>query len=85
MFFKRGSPDRHTHASIFKKMTKVILESEGIEPVPAEGLAFDPEKHEAISHEIAKNVKSGFIIEVVTQGYAIGDRIIRPSQVRVAK
>ena len=38
-----------------------------------------PEKH------ASKDVKSGFIIEVVQQGYAIGDRIIRPSQVRVAQ
>jgi molecular chaperone GrpE len=62
-----------------------LLDGEGIQPIPAEGLAFDPEMHEAISHEDDPEVESGFIIEVVQQGYTIGERVVRPSQVRVAK
>ena len=69
---------------INQKLSK-ILDGEGIQPIPAEGLAFDPEVHEAISHEDTNEIESGFIIEVVQQGYTIGDRIVRPSQVRVAK
>jgi len=62
-----------------------ILDGEGIEPIPAEGLSFDPAIHEAISLEDSEEVESGFIIEVVQQGYMIGERVIRPSQVRVSK
>ena len=62
-----------------------LLEGEGIQAIPAEGQAFDPAIHEAISHEDNAEVESGFIIEVVQQGYTIGDRVIRPSLVRVAK
>jgi molecular chaperone GrpE len=62
-----------------------LLDGEGIQPIPAEGLAFDPEMHEAISHEDNPEVESGFIIEVVQQGYTISERVVRPSQVRVAK
>jgi len=62
-----------------------ILDGEGIQPIPAEGLAFDPAMHEAISHEDDPDVESGFIIEVVQQGYTISERVVRPSQVRVAK
>ncbi|MDO9546389.1 MAG: nucleotide exchange factor GrpE [Pelolinea sp.] len=62
-----------------------LLDEEGIQVIPAEGIAFDPEMHEAISHEDNPDVESGFIIEVVQQGYAIGERVIRPSLVRVAK
>jgi len=62
-----------------------LLDGEGMQPIPAEGLAFDPAFHEAISHEDSAEVESGFIIEVVQQGYAIGERVVRPSQVRVAK
>jgi len=69
---------------INQKLTS-ILDGEGIEPIPAEGLAFDPATHEAISLEDSKEVESGFIIEVVQQGYKIGERVIRPSQVRVSK
>jgi molecular chaperone GrpE len=62
-----------------------ILEGEGIEPIPAEGLVFDPAVHEAISHEENPDFESGLIIEEVQQGYRIGERVIRPSLVRVAK
>ena len=62
-----------------------LLDGEGVQPIPAEGLAFDPAVHEAISHEDNPEVESGFIIEVVQQGYTIGERVVRPSQVRVAK
>lgn len=62
-----------------------LLKSEGIEPVPAEGVAFDPQIHEAISNEENDAVESGFIIEVVQQGYKLEDRVIRPALVRVAR
>jgi molecular chaperone GrpE len=62
-----------------------LLEGEGIVPVPAEGLAFDPQIHEAITSEENDEVESGFIIEVVQQGYKLGDRVIRPALVRVSK
>ena len=62
-----------------------LLEGEGIMPVPAEGLAFDPQIHEAITSEENDEVESGFIIEVVQQGYKLGDRVIRPALVRVSK
>ncbi|MCD6356750.1 MAG: nucleotide exchange factor GrpE [Anaerolineaceae bacterium] len=69
---------------IYQKLSN-ILEREGIEPISTEGLAFDPAFHEAISHEENQDVKSGFIIEEVRKGYKIGDQVIRPSLVRVAK
>jgi molecular chaperone GrpE len=62
-----------------------LLNGEGIETIPAEGLAFDPTVHEAISNEDNDEVESGFIIEVVQQGYQLGNRVIRPALVRVSK
>lgn len=63
---------------------QAILEAEGVQPIPASG-EFDPALHEAITHEDHPKLKSGQIIEVVQQGYRIGDRIIRPALVRVAR
>ncbi len=62
-----------------------ILEAEGVKRIPAEGAFFDPNWHEAISHEENPDFQSGQVIEVVQQGYTIGDRIIRPALVRVAR
>lgn len=69
---------------IYRKL-KGILESEGVQPIPAEGEMFDPSIHEAITHEESDEVESGRIIAVVQQGYRMGDRIIRPAVVRVAR
>lgn len=62
-----------------------ILESEGIQRIPAESEEFDPNRHEAISYEESADHKSNQIIEVLEQGYMHGDRIIRPARVRVAR
>lgn len=62
-----------------------ILESEGIKRIEASGVEFDPNFHEAISHEPADGAQSGYIIGVVQNGYMIGERVIRPALVRVAQ
>jgi molecular chaperone GrpE len=69
---------------IFRKVQN-ILEAEGVARIPAEGELFNPTIHEAISNEDSEDHESGEIIEVVQQGYKIGDRIIRPALVRVAR
>jgi len=70
---------------LIEQKLKNLLDGEGISVIPAENAVFDPELHEAISHEENQEFKSGHIIEVVQQGYTIGDRVIRPALVRVAK
>lgn len=62
-----------------------LLKGEGLEPISDEDGEFDPHVHEAISLEENPNVESGKIIETVQQGYKIGERVVRPSRVRVAK
>ena len=71
--------------SLIQRKLQNILEAEGVEHVPAEGLAFDPARHEAVTHEDSDQHAPGQIIGVVRQGYRIGDRIIRPALVRVAR
>ena len=69
---------------IYRKL-KSILDAEGVELIPAEGEIFDPNFHEAISQEESDDHEEGEILEVIQQGYKIGDRILRPALVRVAK
>ena len=69
---------------IYRKLLS-ILEAEGLSPIPAAGEYFDPNLHEAISNEPSEQFESGQIIEVVKQGYCIGERVIRPALVRVAR
>ncbi len=70
---------------IYRKLMSV-LDAEGVRPViPAEAEVFDPNVHEAVSHEASPDHTTGQIIGVIHQGYRIGERIIRPALVRVAK
>jgi molecular chaperone GrpE len=69
---------------IYRKLSN-ILETEGIQRIPAETEEFDPNRHEAISYEPSPNHQSNQIIEVIEQGYMHGDRVIRPARVRVAR
>lgn len=62
-----------------------ILDAEGITPIPAEGEMFDPALHEAVTHEDSPDHQSGQVIAVLQQGYKIGDRVLRPALVRVAR
>ena len=69
---------------IYRKLQN-YLEMEGVRPIPTDQKTFDPTLHEAISHETSPNHESGEIIEVVQQGYMLGDRVLRPALVRVAQ
>jgi molecular chaperone GrpE len=62
-----------------------ILEAEGLKRIEATGQLFDPNFHEAISSEPNEDVESGHVIEVVQNGYTLGERVIRPATVRVAQ
>jgi molecular chaperone GrpE len=69
---------------IYRKLQQ-LLESEGVHKMDATGEQFDPNRHEAISHEDSPDHESGQIIEVVQDGYLLGDRVLRPALVRVAR
>ncbi len=69
---------------IYRKLMN-ILENEGIKTMEVEGQFFDPNLHEAITSEESENHKSGEIIEVLQRGYLLGDKVLRPALVRVAK
>jgi molecular chaperone GrpE len=69
---------------IYRKL-KNILEAEGVEEIVAKGESFDPTYHEAISFEESEDHDEGDIVDVIQPGYKIGERVIRPAVVRVAK
>ena len=69
---------------IARKMQN-MLDAEGVKRIEAEGLEFNPNFHEAISHEPNETVPSGYVIAIVQNGYMLGERVIRPALVRVAQ
>lgn len=61
-----------------------ILDNEGVERINTDG-GFDPNIHEALTQIDSPTHESGQIVDVMRQGYKIGDRILRPSLVIVAR
>ncbi|CAN5619044.1 nucleotide exchange factor GrpE [soil metagenome] len=63
---------------------RLLLESEGVTPIAAEGRPFDPREHEAVVQE-ESDVPEGTVTAELQRGYRIRDRVLRPAMVAVAK
>lgn len=68
---------------ILRKL-QAILESEGVTPIQAAGQPFDPLWHEAVMQEETSEHPDGTVIEEMQRGYRLGERVLRPSMVKVA-
>ena len=64
---------------------KTALENEGLEEVPAEGQPFDPNLHEAVQSREDPSVAEETVVEVHRSGYRLGDQLLRPATVVVAR
>ncbi len=69
---------------VYRKLISYV-EAEGVRQMEIEKGIFDPNMHEAISQEESDDHESGEIVEILQPGYLIGDRVLRPAVVKVAK
>ena len=61
------------------------LEKHGIRLLNPEGEKFDPNFHQAMFEVPNPQVPNGTVVQVVQAGYVIGERVLRPAMVGVAK
>lgn len=80
-----GAADFSNGIELIYQKLLLILENEGITRMEVDGMEFDPNLHEAISSEDSPDHESGEIIAVVKNGYMLGDKVLRPAVVRVAR
>jgi molecular chaperone GrpE len=66
------------------KQLNDLLESFGIQPIAAVGHRFDPHIHEAVVTEASDEYEPDTVISEMQRGYRIGDRLLRPSMVKVS-
>lgn len=69
---------------IYNKL-KNILEKEGLKEIPVKGEKFDPFKHEALMAENHGEYENGMIIDELSKGYTLKDKVIKYSMVKVCK
>ena len=61
------------------------LASEGLAPIEAKGMKFDPYRHEALYPMESEEAEEGSGVEEIQKGYLFGGHVIRFSKVAVAK
>jgi molecular chaperone GrpE len=62
-----------------------LLRKRGVTPIAALGADFDPRFHEAVTQEASDAHRDGEVIEELQRGYMLGERLLRPAMVKVAK
>ena len=61
------------------------LEKHGVQKLDPQGQKFDPYRHQAMFEVADETVPAGTVVQVVQAGYSIGERVLRPALVAVAK
>ena len=62
-----------------------LLKKRGVTEVEALDADFDPHLHQAVAYEEVPGAREGQVVDVMAKGYKLGDRLLRPALVRVAK
>ncbi len=69
---------------VYKNLLNV-MKKRGLTEIEAIGKEFNPDEHNALMQMDSDDVESGYIVDQHAKGYKLKDRVIRHSQVIVAK
>lgn len=70
---------------LIQKQMLDLLRKRGVTPIETAGADFDPNYHQAVIHETSGDHREGEVMEELQRGYMLGDRLLRPAMVKVAK
>lgn len=70
---------------LIQRQLAELLKKRGVSPVEALGADFDPHLHQAVAYEEVAGAREGEVVGVMAKGYKLGDRLLRPALVKVAK
>ncbi len=62
-----------------------LLKKRGVTTLDALGADFDPHVHQAVAYEEVAGARDGEVVAVLAKGYKLGERLLRPAIVKVAK
>ncbi len=81
----KGAEPYRQGVELIHRQLGELLRKRGVRPIEAIGADFDPHYHQAVTYEPAEGHREGEVIEEFRRGYMLGDRLLRPSMVKVAK
>ena len=70
---------------LIQRQLAELLKKRGVTTIDAMGADFDPHHHQAVAYEEVEGAREGEVVGVMAKGYKLGDRLLRPALVRVAK
>jgi molecular chaperone GrpE len=70
---------------LIQRQLAELLKKRGVTMVEAMGADFDPHLHQAVAYEEVPGAREGEVVGVLAKGYRLGDRLLRPAIVKVAK
>ncbi len=85
---KKGPNDYqsfHKGVELIYTHLKQTLEAEGLKEIQAKGKPFNPNFHEAVAQAESEEFNEGTVMEEITKGYVLNDRLLRPAKVVVSK
>jgi molecular chaperone GrpE len=71
------------YTMIYKQLM-TVLEKEGVTKIDAVGKPFDPNYHQAVMRVPSDEYENDVVVEVLQEGYLLGDKTLRPAMVKVA-
>ena len=66
------------------KQLMAVLEKEGVTKIEAVGKPFDPNYHQAVMRVPSDEYDDDIVVEVLQEGYLLGEKTLRPAMVKVA-
>lgn len=69
---------------LIQKQFLDLLRRRQVVAIEALGVDFDPNLHQAVGQEVSSAHRDGEVVEDMRRGYRLGDRLLRPSMVKVA-
>ena len=70
---------------LIQRQLAELLKKRGVTTIDALGADFDPHLHQAVAYEEVDGAREGEVVDVMAKGYKLGDRLLRPALVKVAK
>ncbi len=70
---------------LIQRQLAEMLKKRGVTTVDALGGDFDPHLHQAVAYEQVAGAREGEVVDVMAKGYKLGERLLRPALVKVAK
>jgi len=74
-----------TGVEMIQRQLAELLKKRGVATIDPLGADFDPHQHQAVAYEEAPGAREGEVVGVMAKGYKLGERLLRPALVKVAK